>query len=94
MAIELIQKEQKPTEPKTYKSGDTFKRDQNGFARHFILASVGAKSVLLVSLLDGRRNGEPILVDNSYKITQKEFDMITYHKASEFIQKNYTLTEI
>lgn len=94
MAVKLIQKEQKPAEPKTYKIGDTFKYVKIESVIHFILASVDVKSVILVSLLDGKRYGGPVLVGDSTSITEKEFGVITQGEACRFSQTDYTLTEL
>ena len=92
MAIELIKKEQKPGEQKTYKIGDTFKHLKSGEA--YILARVESDKVHLVCLDDGNEWHNPVSVSNDVKITQEEFDEITNGKSSDFIQTDYTLTEI
>lgn len=92
MAIELIQKEQKPGKQKTYKIGDTFKLSK--YKQAYILARIESVKVHLVRLDNGNEWHKPVSVSNDLKITQEEFDEITNGKSSDFIQTDYTLTEI
>ena len=92
MAIELIQKEQKQAEPKTYRIGDTFKLHDENDA--YILVTVAQKLVQLICINDGERWHHPVPVSEGKKITQKEFDKLTGGKSSDFIPTDYQLIEI
>ena len=92
MAIELIQKDQKQAEPKTYKIGDTFKL-QDGTP--YLLTRVSDDGeVQLTNLVSGGRYSPQVKVSNIVKITADEFNKLTCDTSSDFIPTDYKLIEI
>jgi len=70
----------------TYKRGDKFKVEANGelSLREYVLASVSDYSVSLISVIDGSRWTDPIVVKDPFNISEKEFDIIT--SSEKFIK--------
>ena len=63
-----------------------YKRDKE----LYILASIGGKSVVMLGL-NGEVFGEDVQVDNTYAITEEEFDAVCNYDSASFT-KIYNIT--